>query len=393
MESHATDTVSVCFVSFHAYAYFEPDANVTPGGAERQLYLVGQRLKSDFDVHFVVGDFGQPEIERRDGVTLHRASEPSSDATASRRVRQLWPLFRAMQRADADVYVFRGDFPKATATFAFAKLLGRSWVYNLASDAHAELGDSLTSDPTDVLFRPVIANADHVVAQSTYQRRRLRGAYGIESTVVPNGYPPIDETLPETEREFFLYVGRISEELKRTHLFLELAKRLPEQSFVLIGPAGYDDDYTEHVTNEAAALDNVRYLGAVDPDEIHDYYKRAIALVNTSPEEGFPNTFLEAWRAETPIVSLDVDPGRFLEGEAVGYADGDFDAFAAIAERIAEDPAFARRAGKRGRECFERNYHIAVTAERYADVLRSAAGAAEPTGDRRLGTIEPTTEP
>lgn len=373
MGEDTTGTVTVCFVSFHAYTYFAPEADAPPGGAERQLYLVGQRLKSDFDVHFVVGDFGQPRTEYRDGVTLHRAFEPASEAPLYRRLGQLWPLFAAMRRADADVYVFRGEYPKAIATCAFAKLLGSSWVYNLANDAHAELGDSVTSDPVSALFRRVIGDADHVVAQSAYQRRRL-GEYGIESTIVSNGYPPIDETIPEDDREFLLYVGRISDAQKRTHRFLELARRLPEESFVLIGPPGYDDEYTERIRDEATALDNVRYLGTVDPEEIHEYYKRAIALVNTSPEEGFPNTFLEAWRAETPIVSIDVDPGRFLEGEAVGYANGDFDRFVALAGRFADDPEFARSAGERGRRCFERNYHIDVTAETYADVLRAAVG-------------------
>lgn len=377
------DRPSVCFVSLCAYAYFEPEAGAPPGGAERQLYLVGRQLRTEFDVHFVVGDYGQPETERSEGVTLHRAYTPSADLDAHRRVPQLIELFRAMRRADADVYVFRGDYAKATVTYAFAKLLGKRWVYNLAVDSHAESNRRPLPDPSQAVFSRVVANADHVVTQSTHQQRRLRSSFGVESTVVPNGYPPVESDSTADDREFFLYVGRIDRSQKRTHRFLELAERLPDESFVLVGPENNDAAYFEQVTKKAEALDNVEYLGEVDPDEIHEYFSRAIALVNVSSQEGFPNTFLEAWRTATPVISLEVDTGRFLDGDAVGYADGNFDELVSIAKRYADSTETARSAGERGQRGFEENYHIAETAAKYAAVLRSCTERSDRVGQKR----------
>ncbi|WP_135854123.1 glycosyltransferase family 4 protein [Halorussus salinus] len=394
--TEASDRLSVCVVSLIAYTYFRDVDDISPGGAERQLYLLSQQLRDEFDVHFVVGDYGQPKTERRDGVTLHRAYTPTDERAAYRRFPDLARLFDAMRRADADVCVFRGDRLKATITYAFSRLLGSAWVYNLAVDSHAE-SDADRTDPLATAFRRVIRDADGIVAQSPRQQRRLRESFGVDSTVVPNGYPPVeedtsradaDEETAETDAhsaadgEFFLYVGRINRDQKRPHLFLDLAERLPDVRFLLVGAEENDPAYYDEIARRADRLDNVRFPGKVPPDEIYDYYDRAYALVNTSAQEGFPNTFLEAWRSGTPVVSLDVDPGRFLGGESVGYADGDFERLTAIARRLADSPDLRESLGERGRDHFEENFRISVTAERYADVVRSSADAAAESTDR-----------
>lgn len=368
----------VCFVSLCAYAYFDPDAGAPPGGAERQLYLVGQQLKSEFDVHFVVGDYGQPETQRRDGITLHRAYTPDADLAPYRRPSQMAALYRAMRRADADVYVFRGNYAKAAVTYLFARLLGKRWVYNLAIDSHAESGNESSLDPVQAVFRHVITSADRVIAQTPRQRRRLWESFGVDSTVVPNGYPPLNVEHEPSSDEYLLYVGRIDRSQKRTHRFLELARELPDQSFVIVGPENNDSEYYRRIADEARSLDNVRFLGEVDPDEIHRYYERAIALVNVSSQEGFPNTFLEAWRTATPVIGLDVDPGRFLDVDSACYADGDFDELVDIAETLAESERTRESMGERAKQRFEEQYDVSVTAAKYADVLRRCLGRETP---------------
>lgn len=361
----------VCFVSPSSYCYFDSDEDIAPGGTERQLYLLGRELASEFSVHFVVGDYGQPKTEHRDGVTLHRSYTPHVDANPVRRLAQVGRLLSAMDRADADVYVFRGDHPRAILTGVLARVLGRKWVYNLALDSEAEAGRGLVASSMRRLFERTVSSADRIVAQTPHQQRRLRESFGVDSTVVPNGYPPISGERRPEDGEFFLFVGRIDPGQKRPHLFLELARQFPEESFVMVGPEDDDPEYYRRVVAEAERLDNVEFLGAVAPDEIHDYFDRAIALVNTSSQEGFPNTFLEAWRYATPVLSLDVDPGRFLSGDATGYAGGEFDELVALTEDLADSPETRRALGETGRQHFEENYRISATAETYADVLRT----------------------
>ena len=117
----------VAFVHLFSYGYFNTDAEITGGGAERQLYLLSQRLAADFDVHFVVGDYGQPRVEQRDGIILHRAYQPTPDAGPADTVRQLVRLFTAMHDTDAELFVLRGSPRKALVTYGIARMLGAKW--------------------------------------------------------------------------------------------------------------------------------------------------------------------------------------------------------------------------------------------------------------------------
>ncbi|WP_254822897.1 glycosyltransferase family 4 protein [Haloglomus halophilum] len=359
---------TVCFVSLPAYGYFVPESDIAPGGAERQLYLLSQELRSVFDVHFVVGDYGQPRTMYRDGVTLHRAYTPSEDPVWQ----QTAALFRAMRRADADLYVYRGFPRKAAVTYGMARLLGTRWVYNLAADRNVDSHPDQLSLPLSVLFRRSLADADGIIAQTPYQRTRLRERFGVDATVVPNGYPPAEEHTPYGEREHFLWVGRLERAQKRPHLFLQLAEALPDCEFVLAGPDGSSEEYNERIARRASQLDNVTNLGRVDPDRIHERYRRATALVSTSAHEGFPNTFLEAWRYGTPVLSLDIDPARFLRGQEAGFADGEFDTLEGLVRMLDDSVACRREFGRHVREEFEATLTISETAAQYADALRAA---------------------
>lgn len=364
---------SVCFISLTSYAYFESDTAITPGGAERQLYLIAQECTDEFDVHFVVGDYGQPRRERRGEITLHRAYTPGTDIPVTDRPAQIVELYNAMRRADADVYVFRGKRKKAAVVCGLSALLDASWVYNLSVDSLATSGADWYQKPWELAVRGMLRNCDCVVSQSSRQKRRLAESFDVDSTVVPNGYPPMDPPPSETAREFFLFVGRLTSQQKRPHLFLDLAERLPEESFVVVGPRDFEQQYADRIERRASALPNVEFHGRVDPGDIDRYYQRAIALVNTSAWEGFPNTFLEAWRTETPVIGLEVDPTRFLSADAGLYADGEMDRLVSLTEQLAGDPDRRAWMGETARRQFEQNYTVSEVAERYGEILRSCS--------------------
>ena len=76
--------------------------------------------------------------------------------------------------------------------------------------------------------------------------------------------------------------------------------------------------YGEKIVESLQALPNVQYRGQVAPDEAIRVISDAAFFLSTSDEEGFPNTFLQAWAAGTPVISLRIDPDQVIERYALG---------------------------------------------------------------------------
>lgn len=364
----------VCFVSLSAYGYFDESAPAG-GGAQRQFYLLSTHLTDEFNVHFVVGDYGQPRTVEREGVTLHRAYHPDRTASVRKRGRQLLALYRALRRADADVYATRCAPRKFVILSALVAPHRRPLVYHVATDAFLDESPRGLDGVPRWLYAQALRRSP-VVAQTEKQARQLRTNWGVEATVVPNGYPAAAVRKRHHTREGFLWIGRLNRTDKRPHLFLDLAAEFPDEQFTLVGPTGDDEAYTCRVRDRAAETRNVTDAGAVSPSAIHDYYRDAIALVNTSPadREGFPNTFLEAWRVGTPVLSLAVNTRRFLADgpdSHLGFAGGEFDRLVSLARTLADDSEKRRTLGRHGLDTFEARYRLSTVVDDYSKVLRS----------------------
>ena len=77
-------------------------------------------------------------------------------------------------------------------------------------------------------------------------------------------------------------------------------------------------DYAEKIYTTASKIKNIKIIDFVDFHKIDEYFKKARVFVNSSIEEGFPNTFIQACKNKTPIVSLDVNPDNFIDNHEVG---------------------------------------------------------------------------
>lgn len=362
-------TEPICFISPSIYGYFSSDSGPTGGGAERQLYLLSQELKEEYDIHFVVDDFGQPPIEHYQGVTLHRASFPDENTS---RLNVLQTVFSAMRASNAEVYIDRNPPRIACITYIFSRIFQSHWVYNIANDANISGRPESLSTPFQICFKQAVTDADIVITQTEHQANILRERYDKGSFVVPNGYPLAESIVPHNERTYFLWVGWMSEEQKQPHLFVDLAESLPEYSFVLVGPAD-NEKYHQQLLDRVNQLENIRYDGPVDPEEIHEYYREAIALVNTSAYEGFPNTFLEAWRVATPVISLNFPHSRLImDTDEFCYADGNFEKMKEITVNIAEDINSRASVGISNQKSMEKHLEISEVALRYKNAIESS---------------------
>ena len=68
-------------------------------------------------------------------------------------------------------------------------------------------------------------------------------------------------------------------------------------------------------------------------------FRGCLALVSTSSQEGFPNTFLQAGKYRVPVVSLIVDPDEMLWSRRKGIVcHGNLDVMADAVADLASNP-------------------------------------------------------
>jgi glycosyltransferase involved in cell wall biosynthesis len=122
---------------------------------------------------------------------------------------------------------------------------------------------------------------------------------------------------------------------------------------VMIGADGTgtgDARWAQELLRRIKTTPNIEYLGARSQAEVNKLLARSHLFINTSLHEGFPNTFIQAWMREVPVVSLHVDPDGLLEKNQIGIFCGDDESRLADAvRRLISDGALRSRYAAKAR--------------------------------------------
>ncbi len=201
-----------------------------------------------------------------------------------------------------------------------------------------------------------LRKADLVLSQHTGQAFACENM-GILSQIVRNVFCP-PSVIPEKRKVFDIaWVGHISEFKGFDRLLdvLELTKGLK------VAVAGAVQGVrNSRLLDAAATVHGLEYLGELPHEKVLQLISGSSVLVNTSPAEGFPNTFLEAWYLERPVVSLVSDPDGLLSGdEPLGFCGkGSVTATAEALMRLCANSGARPEIGIKGRSYVERNHLV-----------------------------------
>lgn len=226
-------------------------------------------------------------------------------------------LLIALHRSHADIYLQRAIGVETGLVALYCKLYRKKFVYMIAHEWDVS-GQFIRENGLIGRFAfSGIKRATLRIAQNNDQQNMLLEKYDLDSTVFPSVHTMPTDILPLNQREYILWVGR-AEEWKQPQLFLEVVKQLPNQKFVMIMPEGNYPVLYKQILETAKLLPNLRLITAVPFEEIDAYFRRAQAFINTSTMEGFPNTFIQAAKHGTPIVSIHVDPDKIIQRHSLG---------------------------------------------------------------------------
>jgi len=370
--SEQSKKIRVCFIAPKAYPIFSPVVEKVFGGAEVDLYLLATELAKDerYEVSFVVGDYGQKDGEVREGVRLYKSVK--TDRFMLLEGAKVW---RALRRADADIYMHEACSLGTTLAAIFCRRFGREVVYRTASSREVDGGYFRHKPFRGMFVKWAFGAANVMIVQNDQDAENAMRTIGREVSVIRNICRVSSEGLGK--KEGILWAGR-SLRVKRPDLFLELARAFPDRRFVMICQQGSGDASYEQLVKEAGRIGNLTFIRRVPYQEIDRYFERAAVFVNTSDSEGFPNTFVQAAKSGTPILSLRVNPDGFLDAQHCGRcADGDWERFCDLLRELADTPLGAEL-GRNGQDYIRYYHDIETIIRQYKEMF---AGLMEKGGE------------
>jgi glycosyltransferase involved in cell wall biosynthesis len=363
--------MKICIVGLDDYPQLAnlKDAKYVGGESVQHVLLARAWRDLGHEVSMIVHDHGQGRDTYVEGI---RAVAPYARDEGLPVLRFAHPrltgMIGAMHEIDADVY-YQSPAGAATGITAwFCRRHGKRFIMRVASDLACIPGKQLIRFWRDrKIYEYGVRNADLIVAQSEQQRSLLQQNYGVKSEVLDMAVEMPSGPQPEKDIDV-LWVANFRP-VKRPEVVLDLARRLPNVRFTMAGGAlPGAEEYYQEMRKAASELPNVTFPGAVPYAEVGEYFSRARIFLNTSQIEGFPNTFLQAWVRNVPVVTF-FDPDSLVKQRQLGRTAANFDDMVDAIESLLNDEAERQRAGERARTYAVAQFGATHIASRYLEML------------------------
>ncbi len=364
--------MKICFVAPFAYGALTGVRGGHVGGVERQTALMARWLADrGHAVSVATWTEGTNADEVVDGIRVLKICPAEAGLPGLRFVHPRWTtLNAALARADADLY-YQGCAESVTGQVAlWARRHGRRFVYSVASDPECDPSlPILHSFRERWLYRRGLTLASAIIAQTANQQQLLKSGFGLTSTVLPMPSEVTSEQSIDTLEAarpllpVVVWIGRLMP-VKNVALFLDIAERLPDITFSLVGGTDQDSDYAENMLARARTLSNMRVHGVLDRAQVLATLRSSHLLCCTSHHEGFPNTFLEAWAHGVPVVST-VDPDGLLQNRTLGRRGSDVNCLAAQVQSLVTDSRIRQQMSRNAWDYYYTNHYIAGAMPRF----------------------------
>jgi glycosyltransferase involved in cell wall biosynthesis len=340
--------MKIAFVNDGIFAYASKDAAAV-GGAERQQWYLARALaatnwKVVVGVRHALRARERRPIQGVEFVGIDRGPFLFD-----------WRRFVAAERPDW--WYWRGANHLYGPMVGIARAAGVRSVFSVAFDSDVHPQRALSWRPRWwPLYALGLAWSDRILVQHAGQMNALPERWRLKARLIRSIASSATTVSPHSERPQYVAWVAMLRKPKRPDLLVDIARRLPGVHFVVCGgssthrtPGGY----SEEIIHTLRTLPNVTFLGQVSPQKASEVVRDAAVLLSTSDEEGFPNTFLEAWSNGTPVVTLKVDPDGVVEQHGLGVVGGTMDRTAAAIEELVTSPQIRSEISRRALQHIE----------------------------------------
>lgn len=319
--------MNICIVAHNAYGALTGESSGHIGGVERQAALMSSWFaQKGHNVSIITWNEGGNSEECINGVMVIKLCKNKEGVPLLRFFHPKWTsLNKALASANADIY-YHNCYEHTTGQIAlWCQWHSKKFIYATASDTDCR-PDRINQYPfiERSLFKYGLRHANLLITQTEKQKKLLQENFSLPATVIPMaGTPAVDYDQQDACNELFTHkkitwVGRICN-IKRLQWFIDAAIKLPNLEFDVVGPADLSRSEINALINEVKMTANMRYMGKISREKMPEIYKNSAVLCCTSLVEGFPNTFLEAWSYQTPVVTT-FDPDGIVNDKQLGLS-------------------------------------------------------------------------
>jgi glycosyltransferase involved in cell wall biosynthesis len=373
----ASNNLKVCFIGIGSCFLISNKKIANIIGPDIQQILLGNELlKNNFNISFICyhKSINTFDIQYKDNIQLLYVKSENSKSKILNYLKTFFNSIKAIRMANSDIYMHHGGLD------GFLPLLmGKKCILSIASDAFLDQSLIVTNSKE---FKKSRFNLDSIanwfnikfsrliIVQNCYQREFLQKHYNKEAHLIKIPFKISESKIYEKKKPYtILWVGSMAK-VKQPELFLNLAKEIPYANFQMIG-GHYDNwDLFNTTKKEADKLDNLEFLGVVPFDEIDKYFREASILVNTSMFEGFPNSFIQAWINNIPVISL-VDPDGIIGDHGMGLHSKNFEKLREDVRILLDDDELRIQMGQNGRQYVEKEHDITNIIHEYIKLFES----------------------
>lgn len=275
-----------------------------------------------------------------------------------------WATPMALRRHKIDLYL---------STDGFIPLHAKVPVLDVIHDlnfAHA-VGNLKPSHQwfMSYFFPRYARRATRLATVSEYSRNDIAATYGVEPDhigVVYNGSHCNYRPLPEAEQQqirnqyadgapYFIFVSTIHKRKNLGRLLMAFDRfkenDTSDTRLIVVGSRQYWKGELEATYHAMRYADKVRFFGHVEPSLLASLLSSAVALVYPSLFEGFGIPILEAFYAETAVITSNVTSMPEVAGDAALLIDPlDVEAIADAMRQVATDSTLRQDLIERGRQ-------------------------------------------
>jgi len=219
-----------------------------------------------------------------------------------------------------------------------------------------------------ILYRLGLAHISFAIAQNYYQLKGFVCSFNQRSVRIRN-YTSLNAPCSNPQKKYILWVGN-NHTKKHPEIFVQLAQELPDFQFVMIMSTTPQNPNDHDIVEMTCSMTNINYLGYIPFSSIGRYFCEASLFVGTSDMEGFPNTYLQAWQAKTPVVSLYIDPDNVITNYGLGKVSKTFGQLCIDVEKMMTNKSERMRMGDNCLEYVRKFHSEQVITQQYTSFFK-----------------------